>query len=506
MKNSLLTIALLGATITTTFADQVEVSTRNVIQRDGTFYSIFDTINAGKAYYAGQWYEPVDATGPNASWRTTVDDIAQWKGIFPTGEAWAKNWNFVKPPTDFTLLAQSYGYNTIEEMATDKGYPNPEAMAAGMFYGNLNNMAISRGFGIGDTEAMVNSVGGISYLAEQQNYQQENLQMDAATKGSLLAAIQNNELTDADYKELFQKRRLESSSHIENDLFKTEGQFDPTFTNTLLQALQDTNSPHLTEAYESLRTNFATNPTGTSQTDFSGWETPNLAYFPVNQANLTWEQINAATNLKEADFSGMDVANFATAGKNLDGVKFSNSSISGAQLNAANRIKDLTLQGTNLTGFNATGKNLININFAGATGISGSTLSNAADYQYTNFGTTDMTGFTPGNNANLNAANFTNTTNFNGSMLNNTTNTSSINVSGLNMTGFNPTGKNLRMANLANTTGFTASQLVGASNIQYTKLTGTGITKPDIIAALQTPSGGNKTLAQATSIANTITF
>lgn len=457
MKNLFLTLVLLGSTSTFILADQgntqAEKLSKGLVQRGGVFYPSFDVI--GKSYYGGQWYEFIDMTTTDAPWRTTMEDIAQFDG-----------------------------------------FENAEKMAKAYRFTNEN--------GVGDPNAMLAHYGNMGNIKKKMGYTAPNLQMTTAQKGSLLDAIRNNTLSNADYDELFETNWYNQPK--ESTLFKTNGQFDTEFTNQLIKTVQ-ANEPYLTaDLYNTLGRNFAANPEGTSQTDLSGWETPNLNYFPVNQSNLSWDQINSATNIQQSNFSGMDVSNFQTTGKSLTGIDLSDTNITGPQLNAAKYITGTKLQGTNLSGFDRTGQDLSGLNLTGVSGITGANLNGATSYQSTNFGTLDMTGFTASTNTNFYGANLSNTTNLNVSTLNTASNLQRTNLSGQNLTGFNPTSKSLYYTNLSNTTGLTADQIVTASNIQYTNLTGTGITKELLNAALISPTGGNKTQAQATAITNTITF
>lgn len=119
------------------------------------------------------------------------------------------------------------------------------------------------------------------------------------------------------------------------------------------------------------------------------------------------------------------------------------SNITGAQLNAATGISAVSganLTGTNLTGWNTSGKYLSSVNFTG---------SNITVAQLNASGA-------------MNSANFT----------------------GLNLTGFAPTNKNILGANFSNVTGLTAAAIASASDIRTINLTGTGITKAQLEAAL----------------------
>lgn len=482
MKKLLLTTAILGVTTTFTLADPVDTAaenlSENILQKDGVFYPSYDVL--GKSYYGGLWYDTIDMTSSTATWRTTMEDIAQGVG-YGTAKDLAKMYGFAKEPADPDALLQDYGYNTPEELASAFGYSSLQDMLTSNGSATFDELALTWGYGTGDPEAMLAAYGGISYVAGDVGYQQ-NLQMTAAQKGSLLDAISNNTLTNADYDELFQNNGYGGTT--ENALFKTNGTFDPAFTNKLIQTFQNKQPTLLQEFYGKLGGNFAANPEGVGQTDLTGWENPNLNYFPVNESNLTWDQINSASNYNQANLAGMDVSNLQTSGKSLFGVNLENTTITGAQLNAANNIEAVNLQGTNIAGFTANGKSIFNINFNNVEGITAANLNGSTRYQAANFGNLDMTGFAPPINADFYQTDFSKTTNFQGSMLNNANSIQSSNLTGKNLTGFNPAGKNLYRAKLTNTTGLTAAQVASASNIRYLNLQGTGITKAQLETAL----------------------
>jgi prepilin-type N-terminal cleavage/methylation domain-containing protein len=150
------------------------------------------------------------------------------------------------------------------------------------------------------------------------------------------------------------------------------------------------------------------------------------------------------------DFSGLNLTGWDPINKSLEGIDFNLSNVTVAQLNSPNNltgpefpfvdIQGTNLQGRNLTGLITTDRVLNDVNFTGAT-ISTAQLNQASSYT--------------------------------GAKLN-----------GRNLSGLNTSNKSLNNVDMSNSTNITMTMLTGSNGLRGMKLTGTGITRPALQAAL----------------------
>lgn len=220
--------------------------------------------------------------------------------------------------------------------------------------------------------------------------------------------------------------------------------------------------------------------------DLTGW----VPSRPLSGVDLSGTQnlnvgiLNNLGTIAAFNLSGLDLTGFTPAGKNVSGTNFSNvTGVTGAMLSAATYMANANFTGLNLAGFNPVGKDISSTNYTDVTGITAAALNGATTMYGVNFGTLDMTGFSA-NGKNLNRANFSNTSNFNGAMVNGATVYEDSVFNNQNMTGFNPAGKSLMNVDFVNSTGLTPSMLASAASLRQVDLTGAGISRSALDAAL----------------------
>ena len=354
----------------------------------------------------------------------------------------------------FLQLLQANGSNTFQEFMDRTGFTSLEQFAGVTGTSTLN------------LDYIANTPGAISYIIE--NFDQ----FDAASISSI--ATQNN-LTQEQRLGLFEKLKPTS---------QTTGATGP----GLARLLEDiTRQPN---GYGEL---------DVSGLNFSSLGSPNADY---TKTNVSMGQINQLGYI-QGTFTGMDLTGLNLTNKYLSADISNTTGVTGAMLNTLQGIGGANLSGLNLTGINLNGKYINQVDFSNTTGLTGSNFNGVSTLYGSKLTGIDLSGFT-GTNTVLQYTDFTGTQNFNANIINNANPIiNGINLSGQNLTGVNFTGKQLNSGNYTNATGLTPQMIANATSISNLVLTGTGITKSALDAALITagkdPNTGNFNT-------NTITF
>jgi len=282
--------------------------------------------------------------------------------------------------------------------------------------------------------------------------------------------------------------------------------------------------------------------------DLEGFSATGRNIWGVNFANSTGISVSdilTASDFRSTNLTGLDFTGASFTGRNINGVTISSPQNwdNGAALNGAADLRGAQLLGLDLTGYdprtyiNPTGSHTANINFTGsvlsqdglnwmfsggsaqmilrqsrfsgvdftgvtitsdilwanltgAVNLTGANFSRAVgSFQVVeaNMGDIDMTGF-PYDTRLFRGTDLRNVKNMTGADLNqsrgfSTHGGSRTNLSGRDLTGWSPTYPIIN-ADLINVTGITAQSLVNATDIRGIRLTGTGITKAQLDAAL----------------------
>jgi uncharacterized protein YjbI with pentapeptide repeats len=279
--------------------------------------------------------------------------------------------------------------------------------------------------------------------------------------------------------------------------------------------------------------------------DLTGFDPTGKNLFGVqfnNATGITVAQLLAAANLNAANLTGLDFAGASFAGRSITHLTINNpKNFDGSALNGATLLQRLNLSGTDLTNFDPTSisswgehGSFINFNnstlsqsaldymfnhtssarmpvrFASFEGVDMTNTRFRSDLFVTNltnvvgisganfvpenrticearFGQLDMTGF-PYENIIFRGTQLQDVKNMTGADLNRIRGFQSYiwptNLSNRDLTGWQPTYP-IPFVNLTGVTGITAESLVNSTDLRKLRLTGTGITKEALEAALR---------------------
>lgn len=199
---------------------------------------------------------------------------------------------------------------------------------------------------------------------------------------------------------------------------------------------------------------------------------------------LDASQLNGATSLRETNLTGLNLTGMDAAGKSLYGANLAGTTgVTGAQINNATEVQRSNLSNIDLTGFDPAGRSLLGVNLAGATGLTGTQLNGATDVARANLSQRDLAGFNPTGRS-FYMTDLSGSTGITGTQLNGVTDVMFAGLANMDLTGFNPAGRDLAGVNLANTTGITPELLATTKGLVGVNLSGTGITRAALEAAL----------------------
>ena len=268
----------------------------------------------------------------------------------------------------------------------------------------------------------------------------------------------------------------------------------------------------------------------------------NISYKNLCDTSITGKQLNHLTSLEGIDITRMDLEGFSPKDKNLKNANLSETknldsstlhlaySLQGANLSKTNlaefnpiislegvilsgvknldtslltacpNLKNTNLSGLNLKKFNPKGKNLFGVNLSQTTDLDSQNLSQALCLEYADLSFTDLKNFKP-YGLNLTGVNFSGAKNLNPLNLGLANSLEKTQYFGVSLHNFLPKGKSLKGANFTGSHNLDPKALAQAKDISGIILSGTGITKKNILQAFKKI---NKEIPE--EVLNSITF
>jgi len=266
----------------------------------------------------------------------TLQDLAKTEGFCSTSDTNAFldafNGNGLTPPT---LLgdAQSVGYQSVDDWLN-------------AWYGttDVNASAIAAGFGIGDTNAFLTSIGGAGNLS---NWALTNGYLAYTTQplttpdqqNAMIAAIANGSVSASAISGMMEGTLLQAD----------DGQF-------IQNAITAAQNAHNTNAVQALYNGIIVDQTGSPN---DGWGNSVNQYLDPTQLSL------------------IDFSNYKASDQNLNNVNLSAlPGITGTNLNGVSSLVGANLTGLDLTGWTPTpGTDLSSINLTGTTGFTAADIT-----------------------------------------------------------------------------------------------------------------------------------
>jgi len=313
MKNPLIAILLLGFAATnclasTNSSDKITALSNKVVLEGGVFYPA--DIALTNNFYQGAWYSSLPATGTNAFYKKAIDN---------------------------DIVAQSWGYASLQAMADEENWSVDALLEA---YG-------------ADLTPYATAVG-MQYAAAPIT--------NAAQKASIISAINKGTIDTNDLVTLINGGTGTYNNGTQGLIAATQ---DGEFTQAVLKALLDSGKTNNAKELYLATTKQLRSDSPATKIDWSKWDTTGQTLtsvgFDLAAANLTPTQLGNFSSMDNVSLGTMDLAGVILP-PTVKGVDLSNV----RNFNATALSNTTDLSGSNLSNKDLTGwvPTSVNLNFS----------------------------------------------------------------------------------------------------------------------------------------------